>query len=200
MPIPLNMLPMRATVTRRTNVIGTLTTGPGTIAVTATINPGALVQMQIGTPGAGMTVLITGELNGVGQTETLPIPTSGIARSTKIFTKVTSIAVSVSTGSVAATFVYASGEEAYHTTTLYTNSPCRIAPIQMARRAFLLEDAGGLQLTALATMMTNIADLAIGDRIECDGVDYEVNNPIHVFDSVGFHHAEPILQRLNTAS
>ncbi len=199
MGVSLRLLPQRATVSRLSNVIAQATACPATLSISYVNAPAVLAQFEIAGVISPMTISITGELNSFPQSETLIVTTSGHARSAKMWTKITLISTSDTSGALTVRGVYTSGERAYKGTVVHSNLPCRTERVSTTRREFLSEAAGGFQLSSLVIFHTNEPDIRIGDHVEVSGVKYEIENPVPELDQNGFHHLEAVMKRLEPA-
>lgn len=196
--LPLDRLPQVAVQTR---VSDTLVAAGTTFPFTATMNvtfpePGRLRIAATGL-AATLVVQITGELNGVGDTEsvTLLAAGSGYALSAKQWTKITEVKVTASqAGSCAVAARTLGNQPMALTQTIATALPIRLRMSRMLGSD--IEGAGRQTVERFVGYVSPTATVQTQDRLLVDGVTYEVEHAVPVYGRTAVHHHELRLRRL----
>jgi len=190
-----NLLPQLAQLSRFSAIVLTQSAWPFTAAVTFAAEPAARLRLKGSGLSLAPTITITGTLSGVGQTETVTLPTLDpqLAISTKRWSTVTQIAsTSAPAGTLTVIGIQQSGEPIVAKQVLDSALKVRLTRKRLTQVQI---DTGLTQLEEYICYTIRDGILP-NDLLVIDGISYTVENVSRLFGRTSFHHSELQIQRL----
>jgi hypothetical protein len=187
-----DLLPLTCDVTRPTAVVIGAASLPFNTNVTRIDDPAVLLKFEGLTLAGDTTVTVTGELDGVAQSEDVVVPTASpsIAISTKKWTKVTNL-TATGTGTIFCDAVGSGGDPALVFTSIGTVK----GRLRRQNIRTYVKEQGAIQ--AEEYTFYTLSGLTAKDRLTIAGITYEVENVIPIHDATKLHHYEDVLKRVS---